>query len=151
AVRNAAGDDVYQKLAEVKVGDEPRFVALTPDDEEAYVTNAADGTVSVISLAGPYPYQVTQTIDVGNEPRGIAITPNGAYAFVALHTEGKVAVLSTQHKKVISTVKTGVDTPALCHINNGDDKDDDERVYVSRFFGELIDPKNRPDGFDDSK
>ena len=151
AVRNDAGHDVYQKLAEVKVGDEPRFVALTPDDKEAYVTNAADGTVSVLSLAGPYPYQVTQTIDVGNEPRGIAITPNGAYAFVALHTEGKVAVLSTQHKKVISTVKTGGNSQAIAITNNGDDKDDDERVYVSRFFSELIDPQNRPDGFDDSK
>ena len=34
--------------------------------------------------------------------------------------------------------------------NDGDGNDDDERVYVTRMFGELIDPA-RPDGFDDAK
>ena len=150
-VRDNAGYDAYQKLAEVTVGNEPRFVALTPDNQEAYVTNAASGTVSVISLTGQYPYTVAQTIEVGNEPRGIAITPNGAYAFVALHTEGKVAVISTQNKQVLYTVKTGGNPQAVAITHNGDDKDDDERVFVTRFFGELIDPKNRPDGFDDAK
>ena len=151
AVRDDAGADAYQKLAEVMVGDEPRFVALTPDDTEAYVTNGASGTVSVVSLEGQYSYTVTQTIEVGNEPRGIAITPHGAYAFVALHTEGKVAVISTKSKKVVYTVQTGGNPQAIAITNHGYDKDDDERVFVTRFFGGLIDPKNRPDGFDDSK
>ena len=34
--------------------------------------------------------------------------------------------------------------------NDGDRNDDDERVFVTRMFGELIDPA-RPDGFDDAK
>ncbi len=147
-VRDAAGSDSTTRLAEIDVGDDPRFVALTPDDQEAYVTNAADGTVSVIDLGT---HQVTHTIDVGNEPRGIAITPHGAYAFVALHTEGKVAVISTLSKRVINTVRTGGNPQAIVITNNGNDDDDDERVFSTLFFSQLIDPKKRPDGFDDAK
>src|SRR5688572_31244837 len=40
--------DRNRKLAEVPVGDEPRCVAITPDDKKVYVTKAVSGTVSVI-------------------------------------------------------------------------------------------------------
>ena len=43
------GDDANTKVAEIAVGKEPWCVAITPDDEKAYVTNMASGTVSVIS------------------------------------------------------------------------------------------------------
>ncbi len=49
------GTDVSQLLAEVPVGKEPRFVALSPDDTRAYVTNAVDGTMSVIDLTARRP------------------------------------------------------------------------------------------------
>ena len=39
-----------QKLAEIPVGLEPRCVAIAPDNQRAFVTNAVDGTVSVVSL-----------------------------------------------------------------------------------------------------
>lgn len=146
--RDAAGSDSTKRLAEIDVGDDPRFVALTPDDQEAYVTNAADGTVSVIDLGT---HKVTHTIDVGNEPRGIAITPNGASAFVALHTEGQVAVISTHSKQVINTVRTGGNPQAIVITNDGDNKDNDERVFSTLFFSQLIKVKKRPDGFDDAK
>ena len=45
--------DTANLLAEVAVGNEPRFVALNPDDQEAYVTNALGGMVSVVALSGP--------------------------------------------------------------------------------------------------
>ena len=38
--------DRNRKLTEVPVGDEPRCVAITPDDKKVYVTNAVSGTVS---------------------------------------------------------------------------------------------------------
>jgi 6-phosphogluconolactonase (cycloisomerase 2 family) len=57
-VRDQHGLDTTTLLAEVAVGNEPRFVALSPDDQEAYVTNALDGTVSVVALAGPHAYTV---------------------------------------------------------------------------------------------
>ena len=42
-------DDQNTKVAEIPVGKEPWCVAITPDDEKAYVTNMASGTVSVVS------------------------------------------------------------------------------------------------------
>ncbi|MBC8026671.1 MAG: YncE family protein, partial [Steroidobacteraceae bacterium] len=92
-VRNVDGTDASQLLAEVPVGKEPRFVAISPNDTRAYVTNAVDGTMSTIDLTAATPVALGNPLDVGTEPRGIAITPNGTYAFIAGHTTGDVAVV----------------------------------------------------------
>jgi YVTN family beta-propeller protein len=47
-------------------------MAIRPDGKRAYVTNADDGTVSVIATATG---EVTDTITVGKRPNGIAICP----------------------------------------------------------------------------
>src|SRR5215510_6500571 len=46
-------NDVAIKLAEVPVGLEPRCVAVSPNGNEAYVTNALSGTVSVVDVDQP--------------------------------------------------------------------------------------------------
>jgi YVTN family beta-propeller protein len=48
----------------------PQGVALTPDNNAAYVTNNRDGTVSVIDTATN---TVVNTFPVGTAPFGIAI------------------------------------------------------------------------------
>jgi len=149
-VRKDDGTDTDQLIAEVPVGDEPRFVALSPDDKRAYVTNAIDGTLSTIDLAAATPQKIGNSIDVGVEPRGVAITPNGTYAFVANHTSGDVAVVRLSTMQVVNHVHTGGNPYAIAITNDGDRNDLDERVFVTRLFGEVIDP-NRPDGFDDAK
>jgi DNA-binding beta-propeller fold protein YncE len=149
-VRNADGGDASQMLAEVPVGKEPRFVAIAPNDARAYVTNGADGTMSVIDLTAATPVALGTAIDVGVEPRGIAITPNGTYAFIAGHTTGDVAVVRLSDNEVVGRVHTGGNPYAIAISNDGDRNDNDERVYVTQLFGEVIDPA-RPDGFDDAK
>src|SRR4051812_8534008 len=42
------GNDLNQKVREIKVGVEPRAIAITPDNKKVYVTNMVSGTVSVI-------------------------------------------------------------------------------------------------------
>ena len=49
-VKDANGNDVANKLAEIGVGQEPRCVAVHPTDRAAYVTNGISGTVSVVDL-----------------------------------------------------------------------------------------------------
>ncbi|HTU65890.1 MAG TPA: beta-propeller fold lactonase family protein [Steroidobacteraceae bacterium] len=149
-VRNADGSDAAQTLAEIPVGKEPRFVAIAPNDARAYVTSAVDGTMSVIDLTASTPAALGNAIEVGVEPRGVAITPNGRYAFVAGHTTGDVAVVNLTSNTVIGRVATGGNPYAIAISNDGDRSDDDERVYVTQLFGEVIDPA-RPDGFDDAK
>jgi DNA-binding beta-propeller fold protein YncE len=149
-VRNADGTDASQLLAEVPVGKEPRFVALAPNDSRAYVTNAIDGTMSVIDLTANTPVAIGNAIEIGVEPRGIAVTPNGTYAFIAGNTTGDVAVVRLATNEVVGRVPTGGNPYAIAISNDGDKIDNDERVYVTQLFGEVIDAA-RPDGFDDAK
>jgi len=89
-VKDASGNDVSNKLAEIAVGQEPRCVTIHPTDRAAYVTNGISGTVSVIDLV--MNREVTQ-LPVGTEPRGCALTPDGSLLYVANHTEGTVSIL----------------------------------------------------------
>src|SRR2546423_1517178 len=70
-VKDASGNDVANKLAEIAVGQEPRCVAVHPTDRAAYVTNGITGTVSVVDLVLG---REVQQIKVGTEPRGCALT-----------------------------------------------------------------------------
>src|SRR5437867_281342 len=90
-VKDANGNDVANKLAEIAVGQEPRCVAVHPTDRAAYVTNAISGTVSVVDLVQG---REVQQIRVGTEPRGCALTPDGSLLYVANHTEGTVSMLA---------------------------------------------------------
>jgi YVTN family beta-propeller protein len=134
-VRNANGKDIANKIAEIGVGEEPRCVVLSPDDQVAYVTNGISGTVSVVNLQGR---RVVKTIPVGTEPRGCALTPNGHWLFVANHTEGTVSVIDTSSWTETSRVAVGRNPTALAITNNGDDNDADETVFVTEIFAELI-------------
>jgi DNA-binding beta-propeller fold protein YncE len=149
-VRNTDGTDASQLLAEVPVGKEPRFVALSPNSGRAYVTSAVDGTMSTIDLTAATPVALGSALDVGVEPRGIAVTPNGTFAFIAGNTTGDVAVVRLATNEVVGRVKTGGNPYAIAISNDGDRNDNDERVYVTQLFGEVIDAA-RPDGFDDAK
>jgi DNA-binding beta-propeller fold protein YncE len=149
-VRNDNGADSGDLLGEVKVGREPRFVALSPDDKRAYVTNAVDGTLSTIDLTAAAPQTIGQAVDVGFEPRGVAVTPNGTYAFVANNSIGDVTIVRLSNMSVAGHVHVGGNPYSVAITNDGDRNDNDERVFVTQFFGELIDP-SRPDGFDDAK
>src|SRR5262249_32178552 len=90
-VKDADGNDLAVKLAEIGVGQEPRCVAIHPSDRAAYVTNGISGTVAVVDLVLG---RVAKIIKVGTEPRGCALTPDGSLLYVANHTEGTVSILA---------------------------------------------------------
>ncbi len=146
-VRDAQGDR-FEKLAEVAVGDEPRAVAIAPDDSTAYVANTASGTVSVINLDEPE--TVAAEIPVGTEPRGLALAPAGTLLFAANHTAGTVSVIDTRSLAVTATVRLAGNPTALAVTNDGDADDLDETVFVTQFFSELV-PGGPGDAFDDGK
>ena len=127
--------DSANKLAEIQVGLEPRCVALSPDDREAYVTNAVSGTVSVIDLLA---LRVVAEIPVGAEPRGCAVTPNGTLLLVALHTEGKLAVIDPANRTVLGAVTLGGNPAAIAITNTGSANDTGETIFVTDFFAKPI-------------
>ncbi len=149
-VRDENGEDDDTKLDEITVGDEPRYVAIRPDDSAAFVSNSASGTVPVITLSGPIPFRELLTIPVGTEPRGIALTPNGTRLYVANHTDGTVSVIDTSAGQVVETIALGGNPTAIAITNDGDQEDTDEQVFVTQFYAELI-PNGSGEGFDDGK
>ncbi|MEE9344568.1 MAG: hypothetical protein V3U88_03070 [Methylococcales bacterium] len=142
-----SNEQPLQKVAEIPVGIEPICVAI--DTREAYVTNSASGTVSVISLFGAKANTVIKTIQVGNEPRGCALTPKGSLLYVANHTDSTVSVIDTNSKSVVDTVRLAGNPTAIA-ISSEARRDQDERVFVTQFFAQLI-PNGPGEGFDNGK
>ena len=136
-VKDAEGNDVAVKLAEIGVGEDPRCVAIHPNDNVAYVTNGISGTVSVVDLVLG---RVVATIAGFTEPRGCALTPNGNLLYVANHTAGTVSIVVTSNPLnpvLDGAVDVGRNPTALAITNNGDDNDADETVFVTQIFAEL--------------
>ena len=66
-------------IATVVVGRKPSGVAVSPDCQRAYVTNAGSNTVSVIDTAT---HRVVSTIAVRKEPFGVTVSPDGNMLYV---------------------------------------------------------------------
>jgi YVTN family beta-propeller protein len=96
-----ADEGPYSLYTPVTVGNDPRCVAVTPDQKYLYVTNYADDTVSVISLAS---FSVTETVSVGDGPYGVSVTPSGSFVYVVNQLSGTVSVIDTSDNEVIATV-----------------------------------------------
>src|SRR5215469_12013059 len=132
-VRNKHGNDVSNKIAEIPVGEEPRCVAVRPDDRFAFVTNAISATVSVVNLARN---TVVKEIKVGTEPRGCALTANGSLLYVANHTEGTVSIIDTASLAVVGTVPVGGRPLAVAITDKGTGKGigsiSDDTVFVTK-------------------
>jgi len=136
-VKDANGNDVANKLAEIGVGQEPRCVAIHPTDRAAYVTNGISGTVSVIDLI--LNREVAQ-IPVGTEPRGCALTPDGSLLYVANHTEGTVSILlvssgDPRNVTVDEAVQVGGNPMAIAITDQG--PGNLTTVFVTQMFAEL--------------
>jgi YVTN family beta-propeller protein len=133
-VRSPFGTDLVIKLAEIGVGQEPRCVAISPNNREAYVTNGISNTVSVVSLKQ---FRELATIPVGTEPRGCALTSNGALLYVANHTAGTVSIIDTASRTVVGSVLVGRNPTAIAITDRGTGNITNDTVFVTEFFAEL--------------
>src|SRR6478609_6779967 len=135
-VKDANGNDVANKLAEIAVGQEPRCVAIHPTDRAAYVTNAITGTVSVIDLVLG---REVQQIPVGTEPRGCALTADGSLLYVANHTSGTVSIIVTSNPLnpvLDGAVQVGGRPTAIAITDTGTGNISDNTVFVTQIFAE---------------
>ena len=133
-VKDANGNDVATKIAEIGVGEEPRCVAVHPTDRAAYVTNGISGTVSVVDLVRG---RVAATLKVGTEPRGCALTPDGSLLYVANHTEGTVSIIVTSNPLnpvLDGAVQVGGRPTAIAITDKGANIN---TVFVTEIFAEL--------------
>ncbi len=106
----------------IKVGTEPRAVAITPNGSVAYVTNEGSSavrgssTVSVIEVATN---TVHGTIKAGGEPIGIAITPDGKDVYVARIHADKLSEIKTSSNAVVASVRAGFEPWGLAISPDG--------------------------------
>jgi YVTN family beta-propeller protein len=134
SVINVAGD-ANAKLIEVPVGKEPRNIAISPDGKRVFVANAGEDTLTVID-ASTAAYLPLATVKVGTEPYGLAFTPNGRRLYVANARSNTVSVVDAASLQVLHTIEgVGNEPRGLAITNDGDEYDDDEKVYVTQFFG----------------
>src|SRR5262245_17234344 len=118
--------DVNRKIAEIAVGKEPWCVAITPDDEKAFVTNMASGTVSVIDTDRR---RVVDTIKVGAEPFGCALTPDGRKLYVANQSSNTVSVIDAYSNRVERTIRNVGSKPhGIAITGNG------RKAFVTQFL-----------------
>lgn len=143
AISTAGGK--YQKIVEVSVGKEPRNLSLSKDGRRVYVSNSGGNTVSVIDASDIGKAHVVATIGVGVEPYGLVQSPNGKRLFVANARSNTVSVIDPQSYQVLQTIEgIGEEPRGLAVTNDGDADDDDEKLYVTQFFG--VDRKGVFDG-----
>ena len=115
----------------IPVGADPRSVAVKPDSRVAYITNAQDDSISVMSLNTLLPELtvVTNTIDnVGSTPVGLAFTPDGRKAYVVAGDGNTVRVIDTATETPDGTVIEVGDSPLEIAINPAG-----TRAYVTNF------------------
>jgi YVTN family beta-propeller protein len=100
--------DKNEVIANIRVGDEPQNVALTPNGKFAFVTNTAEGSVSVIHIKNRDPdhFQaaVHAEIETGAEPWNVVTSPDGLHAFVANSSDDTITVIDARHPKVLATI-----------------------------------------------
>ncbi len=123
------------RIVEIAVGKEPRNVAISPDGKRVFVSNSGESTVTVIDATLATPAKVS-TVNVGSGPYGMAFTPNGTKLYVANAFSNSVSVLDPVTYAVTKTITSvGAEPRGIAVTNDGDDKDDDEKAYVTQFFG----------------
>lgn len=150
-VRDGAGQDERTKLGEVAVGSDPASVSVNAAGTRAYVSNGADGTISVVDVQD---MALIATFLVGSEPRGTALSPSGRRLYVAESAEGTLAVIDTVRLTLLTRVALGLERPfAVTVTSDGDALDDDETIVVTDFYAQARPglPRDRVEGFDDGK
>jgi YVTN family beta-propeller protein len=109
-VASSSTDSVYaisggQVVDELPVGRHPAALALDGERQLLYVANRAEGTCSVINLAGDGPLR---RVDVGGNPQAIALDPVMGRAYVGDAVVG-LGALDVQGRLGLSASAMGMD------------------------------------------
>jgi YVTN family beta-propeller protein len=106
--------DNNTRIAKIKVGREPQSIALTPDNNCAFVANTAGNSITIIDVHDPAWGTFSASVDTsvglngqlltGAEPWNIVCSPDGKRVFVANSGQDTITVISTAYRSIIGHV-----------------------------------------------
>lgn len=99
----------------IKVGKNPRSIALIEKSKTILVANSGENTVSILTFSGSEQEDEINALDsrkaiiqdkivTGTEPRSIVVHPSGRFAVVANSGQDTISLLDIQSKKVIHAI-----------------------------------------------
>lgn len=118
-----------QVIKTVKVGREPRGIAVGPDAANVYVTNFLDNSLSVIDVATN---TVKATVAVGKGPAGIAVSPDGKKIYTVNGFDNTVSVIESATNTLTKTITVGREPQAIALTMDG------TRGYVTNFASHSV-------------
>lgn len=121
-------------LSTIKVGKEPRGIAVSPVSPTAYVANFADDTISVINTTTA---TVTDTIPLTQStarkgPQGIAVSPDGAKVYVVNGWDNSVSIVNSFSKTVITNIAVGLQPQDIALTKDG------TRAFITNFGSDSV-------------
>jgi YVTN family beta-propeller protein len=102
--------------AEIKVGQGPAGIAITPDGKTAYVANFNSKSVTPIEVATN---KAGAEINVGNDPNWIAITPDGKTAYVVNYVSNSVTPIDVAANKAGAEIAVGANPEGIAITPDG--------------------------------
>lgn len=136
-------------IATVRVGDEPQSIALdtdgSPESYHAYVANAADNSVTIITVENSSATSVTiapqkKTLITGAEPWNIVAAPDGRRVFVANSGQDTVSIIRTDNQSIVGNLDLRT---SACNVGESGRHfqprglavtQNSDRLYVTRFL-----------------
>ncbi|MBV9177353.1 MAG: YncE family protein [Nitrososphaeraceae archaeon] len=91
-------------ITDIRVGDTPQGVAISPSTNTVYISNTRSNSISVIDGTSD---KVVKTIGIDYSPFEMAFNQNTNKLYVANSEDGTVSVIDTTSNKVVKTVITG--------------------------------------------
>ncbi len=137
--------DINTLLATIPVGDEPQGIALTPDNQYAYVANAAGNSVTAIKINDPAWGTFNAVVDTtfgdnghlitGAEPWNIVCSPDGRRVFVANSQQDTITVINAATRTLVGDVHLRP-APFANHFQPRGlaVTADNSKLYVTRFL-----------------
>ena len=136
---------LFEQLETIDVPSNPRFVAVTPDGNYAFVGHymgEGETTASVITLPES---KVTNTFNLGSPYcGGLGVTPDGQFALVVNQgsvDESTLAFINVSSMKVVNTIKLGSQLGSA----NIAISPDGQKAYISEPNGASVTVVNIPD------
>lgn len=116
----------------------PMAVVIHPDQTQAFVAHRGTGSISRIVDINSAQASLQDELTIGGEIMGLALTPTGRRLWASNWTQGTVLEIDTETLSILRTIQTDGHPYAIAITHDGDSDDDDEKVFVTDFYGRTL-------------